>query len=190
MDNRSGNVIVQVDITLKCEDGNDINTKFSSKWFLENYIFTGPLPVGTKAKHFDSFVVEDKLYESLDRVTNYINNKSKFRIVGWVKRGEVQDQGVDQPSDGLPYNASSVLVQSGTLNYHITRIDPMKPESIQIGHLDTLKFNVKTAFTKNENNSDSANENINNTRIYNDTEMNDQNKNNNCEMNASSDEDI
>ena len=34
MENRSGNVIIQVDITLKCEDGNDINTKFSSKWFL------------------------------------------------------------------------------------------------------------------------------------------------------------
>ena len=143
MDNRSGNVIIQVDITLKCKDGNDLNTKFSSKWFLENYIFTGPLPVGTKAKHFDSFDVEDKLYESLEKVTNYINNKCKFRIVGWVKRGEVQDQGVDQPSEGLPYNAARVLVQSGTLNHHITRIDPMKPDSVDIGHLETLQFNVK-----------------------------------------------
>ena len=78
MDNRSGNVIIQVDIILKFEDGNDINTKFSSKWFLENYIFTGSLPVGTKANHFDSFDVEDKLYESLRKVTNYINDQCKF----------------------------------------------------------------------------------------------------------------
>ena len=41
---------------------------------LENYIFTGSLSVGTKATHFDSFDVEDKLYESLEKVTNYIKN--------------------------------------------------------------------------------------------------------------------
>ena len=32
------------------------------------YIFMGPLPVGTKAKHFDSFDVEDKLYKSLEKL--------------------------------------------------------------------------------------------------------------------------
>ena len=41
MDNQSRNVIIQVDITLKFKDGNNINTQISSKWFLENYTFTG-----------------------------------------------------------------------------------------------------------------------------------------------------
>ena len=68
MDNRSRNIIIQVDITLKCKDGNNINTKFSSKCSLVNYIFMGSLPVGTKAKHFDSFDVEDKLYKSLEKL--------------------------------------------------------------------------------------------------------------------------
>ena len=68
MDNRSRNIIIQVDIILKCEDGNNINKTFSSKWFLENYVFTGSLPVGTKAKYVDSFDVEDKLYESLEKL--------------------------------------------------------------------------------------------------------------------------
>ena len=66
MTNCSGNVIIQVDITLECKDGNDTNMKFSSKWSLEKCIVTGPLPVGTKAKHFDSFDVKDKLFESLE----------------------------------------------------------------------------------------------------------------------------
>ena len=191
MDNRSGNVIIQVDITLKCEDGNDINTKCSSKCFLEHYILTGNLPVGTKAKHFDSFDVEDKLYESLEKVTNYINNRCKFRIIGWVKRGEVQDQGVDQPSNGLPHNAARVLIQSGTLNHHITRIDLMKPESIEIGHLDTLKFDAKTAFTKNEDDNYSANKNINSINNMSNTRVdNNQNKDDNCKMSPYSDKDI
>ena len=75
----------------------------------------------------------------------------------------------------------------------------MKPDSIEIGHLDTLKFDAKTAFIKNKNNSNIANtninsinniNNINNTRVDNDTDMNNQKKNDNCEMSAHSDKDI
>ena len=190
MDNRSGNVIIQVDITINCEDGNSINTKFSSKWFLENYIFTGPLPVGTKAKSFDSYQVEDNLYDSLTNVIKYINDRCNFRVIGWVKRGEIQDQGVDQPSDGLPHNAARVLVQSGTLNYHITRIDPMIPHSIEMGCLENLKFDVKTAFNENKDNNDSVIENTNNTHVENDTDMNDNNDNDNCDVGSYMDEEL
>ena len=50
----------------------------------------------------------------------------------WLKRGEVLDQGVDQPNNGLPYNATRTTVESGTLNHHIKRFEPMTPESIDV----------------------------------------------------------
>ena len=66
--------------------------------------------------------------------------------VGWVKRGEVEDQGVDQPNNGLSHNAQRVMVQSGNLNHHISKLEPTIPEAINFITLDAFKFNVNTDF--------------------------------------------
>ena len=42
-----------------------------------------------------------------------------------------------------------VIVQSGALNHHITRLDPLKPQNIDIDHLETMKFNVDCDFEIN-----------------------------------------
>eukprot|EP00957_Ditylum_brightwellii_P100590 7667482-Ditylum_brightwellii.AAC.1 len=63
-----------------------------------------------------------------------------------AKHGEVQDQGVDQPNNGLPRNASRVRVQSGTLHHHITRMDPMLPGDVNITLLNQMKFDVVNGF--------------------------------------------
>ena len=60
-----------------------------------------------------------------------------------MKRGEIIDQGVEQPNT---YNAQKILVQSGSLNHHITRVDPMKPHLIEKRHLNSLKFNTVNDF--------------------------------------------
>eukprot|EP00956_Cyclotella_meneghiniana_P020004 scaffold34835_cov17-Cyclotella_meneghiniana.AAC.1 len=43
------------------------------------------------------YLTQVKMY-----VTRYINLRGGFKIVLWVKRGVVMDQGVDQPNNGLP----------------------------------------------------------------------------------------
>ena len=53
------------------------------------------------------------MYTTFESVTRYINELCKFRVVGWAKRGEVQDQCVEQTSNicnGLPHNAARVMV--------------------------------------------------------------------------------
>ena len=60
-----------------------------------------------------------------------------------MKCGVVEDQGVEQP--GI-FNAPRVMVQSGTIIHHITRVDPMKPHLIGKGHLDSLKLNTTNGF--------------------------------------------
>ena len=110
---------------------------------------SAPLPAGVRAINFEDYEVEDRFYLALSRITQYINRICKFRVIGWVRRGEVQDQGVDQPSNGLPHNAARVMVQSGTINHHITRLDAMTPELIDMVQLNRMKFNVIDGFVLN-----------------------------------------
>ena len=76
----------------------------------------------------------------------YINRIEKFQVVGWAKRGEVMDQEVSQPNNGLHSTAAKVMVQSGTLNHHITKLEPMNPSVLNSEYYDTLRFNVDTGF--------------------------------------------
>ena len=117
-----------------------------SKHFMKMSNFWGDLPVGIKATQFEPYQVENRMFDAVQRVTTYINNHGGFLVMLWVKRGEVLDQGVDQPNNGLPYNAAHTTVQSGILNHHITRMEPMTPESINVEQLNELKFHVSTGF--------------------------------------------
>ena len=82
----------------------------------------------------------------MDYITRDINNTGKFQVVGWAKRGDVMDQGVSQPNNGLPHNALKVMVQSGTLNHHIIKLEPMTPSILNSEYYDGLQFNVETGF--------------------------------------------
>ena len=111
MPNRSGNVMISFEVEVSLPDGKSFTTFFRSKWFLETFILKGNLPVGIRANSFEDYVIEERFFNALDAFTKYINSKGKFLVIGWAKRGEVMDQGVSQPSNGLPYNAPKTMVQ-------------------------------------------------------------------------------
>ena len=147
MTSRSGNVVISIEAEIKNPDGSTFTTAIQSKWFLEKYILTAPLPTGTRASKFEDFEVEDSFFTALKDVISYINTTCKFRVIGWVKRGEVQDQGAEQPTSLYGNNTNSrVMIQSGSLTHHVTRLDPVEPEKINLTHLDSLKFDVLNDF--------------------------------------------
>ena len=146
MPNRAGNVIISLEVKITLHDGSVFNSYIRSKWFLETFILKGTLPIGTRASNFEDFEVEDRFFSAVDDVTKYINNLCKFQIIGWVKRGEVMDQGVAQPSQGLPHNAARSMVTSGSLTHHITRLDPMKPSLVSQDYLSRIQFDTKKDF--------------------------------------------
>ena len=96
--------------------------------------------------NLEDYEVEDRIYTTAPNVFNYINTIGGFIVVGWVKRGEVEDQGVDQPKNGWPHNAQRVMVQSGNLNHHISNLEPMNPEAVNYITLNGYKFDVNTGF--------------------------------------------
>ena len=77
---------------------------------------------------------------------NQTSIASKFAVIGWVKRGQVLDQGVAQPGNGLQHDAARVMVQSGSLAHHVARLGTMRPRLVDESILDSLKFNVANGF--------------------------------------------
>ena len=70
----------------------------------------------------------------------YIDSIRKFRLNGWTKRGEVQDRGVDQPSNSLSHDAAKVLITSESLNHHSAREDSKHPDFIDLENSNSLNF--------------------------------------------------
>lgn len=64
-----------------------------------------------------------------------------------MKIGKVPDQGIDQPSNRLPYNTSRAIVKSGSLIHHVKRLDPILSNIVSIEFLNILKLNVIMGFT-------------------------------------------
>ena len=78
----------------------------------------------------------------------YINDRGGFRIIGWAKRGMIQDQGATVQQDqgqqryGQPTNQGNNMVENADVRLHIVRIDPTHPENIVMNELNALKYNM------------------------------------------------
>ena len=79
MPNRSGNVIISVEVLVTLPDGNTFKTYLRSKWFLEKYILSGSLPAVVRANSFEDWEIEDRFFTSLDKSLRYINGKKNFK---------------------------------------------------------------------------------------------------------------
>ena len=75
-----------------------------------------------------------KVEDSIDNVVNYINEHDGFKIVGWYKRGEINDQGGNQGDN-------EEKVEAGEIGFHVVLLKPID-SNIQIA--EGLKFNVNT----------------------------------------------
>ena len=148
---KSGKTMIVLTVTVRQTDGNEFDVTFASKWFMLNFLLSGQFPVGTCAddftRHYD---VNERMWDAVENVFNYINDKGGFRAFVWAKRGVVEDAGVGQP-DG--YGAKRIAVESGILNHHVARLEPMEPEKIDVATLWGKKFNVDTGFRVDGENS-------------------------------------
>ena len=143
---RQNSLVFLIKVEVVCGDVT-FKTIFRSKYFVDTYILCGTLPIATNASDFEDFEVEDRFYQSVEGIFNYINNNCKFQVIGWAKRGEVMDTGVAQPSNSLPHNAPRVVVKVGNLIHHITKIDPMAPHMLVQETVNNLCFDAVTGLS-------------------------------------------
>ncbi len=141
---RNGCVVFHYTFVFTREDGTQFTAQFSSKWFLDKYVFDGAVPSSTRARHLEDFVVDGRIRAAVGNVLGYINSQGGFKVYGWTKRGEIQDQAVDQPGNGLPHNAPQNVVEAGELVFHVTRVEPARPKDIDLTILNGFKLNPAT----------------------------------------------
>jgi len=79
--------------------------------------------------------VKERLYGAVESVFEYINEHGGFWIYLWVRRGKVEDQGVDQPNKGLAWYATRATVGSGLIKHHVVRIEPANPAALDVASL-------------------------------------------------------
>lgn len=91
-------------------------------------------PKSTQRISFDLTENEDNLYESIDNVMNYYNINGGFTVVGWYKRGEVND--VAQMEESTEKVSSSIVTK------HITSIYPTHFSRLHAPETNELKLDV------------------------------------------------
>ena len=141
---KSGKTMMVLTVTVQQKDGSEFDVTFASKWFMLNFLLSGQFPVGTCAADFtNNYDVNERMWDAVEGVFNYINDNGGFRAFVWAKRGVVEDAGVGQPEG---YGAERMTVESGILNHHVARLEPMEPEKIDVATLWGKKFNVDVGF--------------------------------------------
>ena len=143
---KSGKVMISMGLEVRGGSGDSFMVQFASKWFMKTFIYSGALRMGTKASDSNSYEVEERLYDAVASVFRYINEPGGFRIYLWVRRGEVEDRGVDQPNRGLAWNAERATAKLGVIRYHIVRMEPSNPAALDVDALEGFKFNVSSGF--------------------------------------------
>lgn len=95
----------------------------------------------------------DKFFEildSIDKVIQLINDNDGFKVIGWYKRGVINDRYLVMKGNGTGNNGNTneeVQVQSGDVNYHILELQPSNrsfaDKTSGLGmRLETRKFDV------------------------------------------------
>ena len=97
MKHRLGVVIVRLELEVSLPDGTSFTGNLTSKWWNSRFLFSAPLPPGTRAANLEDLAVEERIYTAANNVLAQINNSGGgFMVLGWTKRGEVLDHAVDQ----------------------------------------------------------------------------------------------
>lgn len=143
-----------IDQTLKMDD-------FSSNKFSKLYL-NGDIPGSVKIYMLQLTEAFINMYESMERCIDLINSNGGFTVVGWYKRGVINDKSLiatNSIANGTTNNTSftntdDVQVDSGDISYHIVNISPtnknfLDSTSVLGGRLNALKFDVTSIETNN-----------------------------------------
>lgn len=128
---------------------------FSSTAFSKLYL-TSNIPVTAQKSAFDHTDPYFDLLDNIQDVVDYINSHGGFTVVGWYKRGIINDKtlvngnAVNGTSNNNNNGGEDGQVDNGEINYHVISLTPnnrslLSPTSILGIELKTLKFNVSSA---------------------------------------------
>ena len=159
MSPNSTSLVFQHSISVETTDQLFKMDEFSSIKFSKLYL-NGDIPGSVKIYMLQLTEAFINIYESMERCIQLVNDNGGFTIVGWYKRGVINDRSMittnanTNMSNNLPNsnNSEDVHVDSGDISYHIVHINPtnnefLDPRSLLGERLQSMKFNVTTIET-------------------------------------------
>jgi hypothetical protein len=94
----------------------------------------------------------DEYYQLTDKISDvieYINRCGGFTVIGWYKRGRINDQSIITETNNRNTNNEELdnQVDSGNISYHICEIRPTNYRINTVGHqmqeeLEALKYDM------------------------------------------------
>lgn len=154
MSSRRAMIGFSLNLMITLADGTEFEVlNFTDRYFIETFMISGTPPVNMTVEEVGGYRRSRQINNAINGVIDMVNGNGGWLLTGWAKPGTVQDQAAN-PAPGAPpvYNAQPVLIQAGTLRYHITRLDPEVPMSINPQAIENLKVNLnQTAPAPNGN---------------------------------------
>ena len=147
MHHRRSSIALQFDIAIMNDlDGEQVISmnSFSSNRFSKLFLTESISPsVLLQQLQFTNefFALEDKVIE----MVNYINENGGFTVIGWYKRGVINDRSlVSGNSNGASSNQTNdnVMVDNGEVNFHVTNLIPDSALVEDSEAFQALKFDV------------------------------------------------
>ena len=125
------------------------SVKFS-KLYLDSYI-----PSSVKIRHLRMTEAYFELLDKINQVVDFINRNGGWTVVGWYKRGVINDRALVGSSGNTAGNFSNnsnnedVRVDNGEINYHVVEVLPsnrsiITPVTVLNNTLNEMKFSVQT----------------------------------------------
>jgi hypothetical protein len=154
MHQRRSNIAFQHDIDITSYKHTTISMKnFSSLQFSKLYL-SGNVSPNVLLEQIQFTAEMFEMMACIDRVLAYIHNNGGFTIIGWYKRGIINDRSLVSNNSNSNSNNNNnrnenenMKVDSGEIHFHITQILPtdrsmLDPESTMGRQLNSLKFDI------------------------------------------------
>ena len=153
MHHRRSNIGFQHDVTSILNNGHTITMAgFSSAKFSKLYLSTNISP-NTNLQQLQFTKEFFEIMQQMGEVVDYVHENGGFTIIGWYKRGVINDRSLVSQNNMSTGNMSSNNnesheVDNGEANFHVTQIFPtnkdfMDPTTLLGETLASLKFDVR-----------------------------------------------
>ena len=134
MNSRVGSIVLVHSVEFSASGNNKafVMEDFSSLSFSSIYLKYAISP-SVKSNQLDYTDMYYRLTDTIDKVVEYINSKGGFTVVGWYKRGEINDQSNDD---------SQNEVESSEIGIHVVSICPTDKTVMDDSIYKELRFDI------------------------------------------------
>ena len=133
---RNSSIVVKFELSANVGETVLEISDFTSYKFQQIFM-NGRIPIGAAVESFCvTSLVYENLYDNICEVIDFINTRGGWTIVGWSKRGEINDVSPESTT-----GSATEKVEAPSVSHHIVRIFPTN-RNINIA--DNMLFNVSS----------------------------------------------